>query len=103
MPGQLPNCMTTFSGVLIQTQSAGMALVMWLVTGLINLVSAYCYAELALTFKKVGSDYTYMKEGLGELVAFLFMWVVTVFREGCSRSILALTFSSYFCQIFFGR
>jgi APA family basic amino acid/polyamine antiporter len=80
-----------------------MALVMWLVTGLINLVSAFCYAELALTFRAAGSDYTYMRTAFGDLVGFLYMWVVTVFRESCSRSILALTFSTYFCQIFVGK
>ena len=32
-----------------------MALVVWLVTGLINMICSFCFAELALTFPKVGS------------------------------------------------
>ena len=79
-----------------------MALVIWLVTGFINLFSSFCYAELALTFRTVGSDYVYIKEGLGELPGFLFLWVTTFFREAAARSLLSLTFATYFCQIFFG-
>lgn len=88
-------------GVLLHTGSTGMALVMWFVTGIINVTLAFCYAELSLTFPKAGSDYTYITEGFGETLSFLYIWVNFVFQDGCSRAVVALTFSTYFCQMFF--
>lgn len=93
-------------GVLLQTVSPGMALIVWAATGIINMVTASCYAELSLTFPEAGSDYTYMREGLGvfgDLFAFLFVWVSFVFKDGCSRGVLSLTFATYFSQVFFGH
>jgi L-type amino acid transporter 9 len=60
-----------------------------------------CYAELVLTFPKAGSDYTYLREGFGPSLAFLYIWVEVVFMEGCGKAIGALTFSTYFCQMFY--
>ena len=88
-------------GVLEQTGSGAMALLMWLVTGLINLATAFCYAELALTIPKAGSDYTYINECFGEFFSFLYIWVNFAFQDGCSRAVVALTFSTYFTQMFF--
>ena len=37
-------------GVILRTGSGATALAVWAFTGLVNLVVAFCYAELALTF-----------------------------------------------------
>ena len=87
-------------GVLIQTGSSGMALVVWALTGLVVLLESLCFVELALTIPRAGADYIYIKEGLGDGPAFLYMWCTGVFLQGASGAILALTFSSYFCQVF---
>ena len=88
-------------GVLALTGSPGMALVMWLVTGLISTVNALCYAELALTFPEAGSDYTYVREAFGNLFAFLFIWINYTVQDAASRAVISLTFATYFCQTFF--
>lgn len=92
------------SGVISETVSPGMALVMWAFTGIINLLCAACYAELSLTFPQAGSDYTYIREGfgaLGDFFSFLFAWVSFVFRDASARGVLSLTFATYFSKMFF--
>ncbi len=87
-------------GVILRTGSGATALLMWAATGGINLVVAFCYAELALTFPETGSEYTYIRKAFGEAPAFLLMWVLFVFQHGCAKAILALTFATYFGQMF---
>ncbi len=46
-----------------------------------------------------GSEYTYIRRGFGEAPAFLLLWVLFVFRDGCAKAVLALTFATYFGQV----
>jgi amino acid transporter len=46
----------------------------WTVGGLIALLGAMCYAELATAFPHAGGTYVYLSEGLGRSVGFAFAW-----------------------------
>jgi APA family basic amino acid/polyamine antiporter len=46
----------------------------WTVGGLIALLGAMCYAELATAFPQAGGTYVYLSEGLGRSVGFAFAW-----------------------------
>src|SRR5580692_5136492 len=46
----------------------------WVVGGLVALVGALCYGELAATYPGSGGDYVYLNQAYGPLVGFLFAW-----------------------------
>src|SRR6266571_3167687 len=64
--------------------------------GLISLVGALCYAELATTYTSSGGDYTFIKRAYGDAPAFLFAWSdLTVIRAGGNVSAMAYVFGDY--------
>jgi basic amino acid/polyamine antiporter, APA family len=47
---------------------------LWVIGGLVALIGAMCYAEMATAFPQVGGTYVYLSEGLGRDVGFMFAW-----------------------------
>ncbi len=54
--------------------SADLAIVAWIVGGLLNLMGALCYIELGTMMPKAGADYHYLKRAWGPSVGFLYGW-----------------------------
>lgn len=74
-------------------------LLLWLAGGIVSLVGALCYAELATAYPNVGGVYYYLKRSFGREVAFLFAWArMTVIQTG-SIALLAFVFGDYASQI----
>ncbi len=71
----------------------------WLLGGLVSLVGALCYAELATAYPHPGGDYHYLHRALGRGPAFLFAWArLTVIPTG-SVALLAFVFGDYASQL----
>ena len=88
-------------GVLLHTGSPGMALVVWILSGIFSMVGAYCYAELGCMIQKTGADYAYIMVTFGPFLAFMRLWVECMIVRPCSQTIVALTFSAYILKPFF--
>ncbi|MFN6569366.1 APC family permease [Dendronalium sp. ChiSLP03b] len=74
-------------------------LLFWLAGGVVSLIGALCYAELATTYPDVGGVYYYLKRAFGRRVAFLFAWArMTVIQTG-SIALLAFVFGDYASEI----
>jgi amino acid transporter len=57
------------------TTGSGAAIVLaWTLGGLVSLVGALCYAELASAYPDRGGDYHYLRRAFGHGPAFLFAW-----------------------------
>lgn len=89
------------SGVLMQTGSVMMALMVWIISGVFSMIGAYCYAELGCMIKKTGADYAYIMVTLGPFMAFIRLWVECMIVRPCSQAIVALTFAIYATKPFF--
>jgi len=61
---------TVFSNV----DTAWKGIAVWVVGGVVALVGAFCYGELATTYPGSGGDYIYLSRAFGPLFGFLFAW-----------------------------
>src|SRR5262249_56705547 len=69
--------------------SAGWLLGVWILTGIITLMGALSYAELAAMMPHAGGQYVYLREAYSPLWGFLYGW--TVFPVVQNRLIAALS------------
>ncbi|MEW6022779.1 MAG: amino acid permease [Pseudomonadota bacterium] len=72
---------------------------LWLLGGLVSLVGALCYAELATAYPHAGGDYHFLQRAYGRSVAFLFGWArFSVITTG-SIALLGFVFGDYLQQV----
>uniref|UniRef100_A0A7N6C0U2 Uncharacterized protein n=1 Tax=Anabas testudineus TaxID=64144 RepID=A0A7N6C0U2_ANATE len=88
-------------GVLMNSGSVGLSLLVWALCGVLSMFGALCFAELGTSFTKSGGQYTYLLETLGPLPAFLRLWMTFFFTRPASSSTVSLAFSSYVVEPFF--
>ena len=79
--------------------SEQMMILAWVLGGVITLLGALTYAELASSFPHAGGDYHFLHLAYGKRLAFLFAWArATVITTG-SIALLAFVFGDYFAQL----
>ncbi len=77
------------------TGSPGWMLAAWALGGLVSLIGALCYAELASAYPHAGGDYHFLLRAYGRQIAFLFAWArFSVITTG-SIALLAFVFGDY--------
>jgi amino acid transporter len=81
------------------TGSVGGVLWVWVIGGVVSLLGALCYAELATTYPHVGGNYYYLKRGFGSSIAILFAWARMVVIQTGSIALLAFVFGDYASQL----
>lgn len=80
--------------------STEVALLAWVAGGVISLLGALCYAELATAYPHAGGDYHYLTRAFGLRLSFLFAWArMSVIQTG-SIALLAFVFGDYATQVF---
>lgn len=71
----------------------------WVAGGLVSLIGALCYCELAATYPDAGGDYYFLQRAFGARLAFLFAWArIAVITTG-SIAVLAFTFGDYMSNL----
>jgi basic amino acid/polyamine antiporter, APA family len=78
---------------------ADLFLLAWIVGGVISLVGALCYAELATTYPNTGGDYHYLRCAFGHDMAFLFAWARMMVLQTGSIAMLGFVFGDYALQL----
>jgi len=82
------------------TGSVDWMLIAWVLGGVLSLVGALCYAELASTFPNAGGDYHFLTRAYGRDASFFFAWArVAVITTG-SIALLAFVFGDYMSRVY---
>ncbi|XP_033626072.1 cystine/glutamate transporter-like [Asterias rubens] len=90
-------------GVLQNTGSVGLSLVVWVACGILSTIGALCYAELGTCITKSGGDFTYILLSFGQLLAFLRLWTMLLSVLTAANAVLATTAATYLVGPFFGE
>src|SRR5216683_3219714 len=75
--------------------SARTGMAVWAVAGLLCLIGALCYAELASTYPRLGGDYVYLSRAYGSPVGFLYGWAQLAVIQTGSIGMMAYVFADY--------
>jgi basic amino acid/polyamine antiporter, APA family len=79
--------------------SVGLSLLVWLVGGVLSLLGALTYAELAAANPEAGGLYCYIRDAFGRLSAFLYGWCLFLVIASGSVAALARAFSEYLAKV----
>ena len=82
-----------------QVQSPALILGAWALGGLIALLGAFVYAELAVLRPAVGGQYAYLRDAYHPLVAFLYGWTLLLVVQTGGMAAVAMTFGNYFREL----
>jgi basic amino acid/polyamine antiporter, APA family len=72
----------------------------WLIGGVIALIGAFVYAELAVLRPRVGGQYAYLRDAYHPIVAFLYGWTLLLVVQTGGMAGAAIIFGRYFCELF---
>lgn len=75
--------------------SPGWLLMVWIITGIITLIGAVSYGELASMMPQVGGQYVYLKEAYHPLIGFLFGWTTFLVIECGTIAAVAVAFAKF--------
>ena len=78
-----------------QVGSAGWLLVVWALSGLLTVVAALSYGELAAMMPEAGGQYVFLREAYSPFWGFLYGWTVFLVIQTGTIAAVAVAFSRY--------
>src|SRR5512138_795414 len=75
--------------------SPGWLLMVWLVTGVVTLIAALSYGELAGMFPHAGGQYVYLREAWSPLIGFLYGWTLFLVIQSGTIAAVAVAFAKF--------
>ncbi len=82
------------------TASPALYLAAWVITGVMTVIGALSYGELAAMMPKAGGQYVYLRESLGPLWGFLFGWTLFLVIQTGTIAAVCVAFGK-FLGVFF--
>ena len=82
------------------TSNMGTSLIIWTVSGIACLLGALCLCEMAVSLRKTGNRYIYIKEAYGDLPGFCTIWAQTLIISPAAIAVVAVTMSEHIVGLF---
>jgi APA family basic amino acid/polyamine antiporter len=67
----------------------------WIITGIVTLLGALSYGELAAMYPRAGGQYVFLRESMGPLVGFLYGWTLFAVIQTGSIAAVAVAFARF--------
>src|SRR4029434_7147338 len=83
-------------GIAKQVGAPGWLLVVWIVTGVLTLMAALSYGELAAMMPRAGGQYVYLREAFSPLWGFLYGWTLFLVIQTGTIAAVSVGFARYF-------
>src|SRR5205814_7065 len=81
--------------ILREVHAPGLLLVVWGVSGIVTLMGALTYGELAAMFPRAGGQYVYLREGISPLFGYLYGWTLFVVIQTGTIAAVAVAFGRF--------
>jgi APA family basic amino acid/polyamine antiporter len=82
-----------------QVHTAPLILASWAAGGLVALLGALIYAELAERRPELGGQYAYLRDAFHPSLAFLYGWALLLVMQSGGMAAVAVTFARYFIEL----
>lgn len=86
--------------IIRQVEAPGLLLVVWGVSGVITLMGAITYGELAAMFPRAGGQYVYLREGISPLFGYLYGWTLFMVIQTGTIAAVAVAFARFTAVLF---
>ena len=90
----------TASDVASNTRTPALFLSIWLIGMVITMLACFAFAEMGAMFPEAGGQYVYLREAYGELVAFLYGWMIFTVSVAGTVAALGAGFAEYTGKLF---
>jgi APA family basic amino acid/polyamine antiporter len=79
-----------------QVRSPGLFFLTWIISGLMTVIAAISYGELAGMMPRAGGQYVYLREAFGPLFGFLYGWTLFLVIQTGTVAAVAVAFGKFF-------
>jgi len=80
--------------------SPGWLLLAWIVTGIVTVLGALAFGELAAMYPRAGGMYTFLRESMGPLMGFLYGWTLFIVIQTGTIAAVAVAFGKFLGVLF---
>src|SRR5919109_1860197 len=71
----------------------------WVAGGIVAMLGAFIYAELAARMPRVGGQYAYLRQAYHPALGFLYGWVLLLVIQCGGMAAVTITFARYFLEL----
>ncbi|MBI2404262.1 MAG: amino acid permease [Gemmatimonadetes bacterium] len=86
--------------ILRQVHTPGVLLLVWAVSGMVTVLGALAYGELAAMFPHAGGQYVYLREGISPLFGYLYGWTLFLVIQTGTIAAVAVAFARFTAVLF---